>query len=163
MLAPRPPDYPSLFPLGFHPLQMDQIDQICVTNFPLSTSRKPIMDGLRVFVQRLLGVGIRGDLWLDGSFFTEKIDPKDVDVVLRIDAVIYNTGSIEIRAAIDWVIANQKSTLKCDSYALFEYPADHPLHDEGKWWYSYWHAKWGFSREEDPKGIVVLSLSGAGP
>jgi hypothetical protein len=90
---------------------------------------------------------------------TEKINPKDVDVVLKVAGTVYDSGTPEQRAAIDWVIDNQKLTLHYDSYVLFEYPADHPLHMEGKWWYSYWHRQWGFSREEEPKGIAVVSLS----
>jgi len=86
------------------------------------------------------------------------LDPKDIDVVLRCDGVRYNSGAPEYRKMVDWVIANQKATLKCDSYVFFEYPDGAPLHDEGEWWRAYWHVKWGFSREEDPKGIVVISF-----
>lgn len=130
-----------------------------MTAFPLSTSRGAIFEGLKKFVERLETDGVEGELWLDGSFLTEKINPKDVDVVLRIDGGLYNSGTVEQRAAVDWVIANQKAALKCDSYVLFEYPDPaNPLHEEGKWWYSYWHKQWGFSREDDPKGIAVVSV-----
>jgi hypothetical protein len=117
------------------------------------------MDGLMQFVQRLVDAKIPGEIWVDGSFLTDKIDPKDVDVIVRIDGnAVYDNGTSEQRDAIDWVIANQKASLRCDSYVLMEYPAAHPLHEEGKWWYSYWHRQWGFSRDDDPKGIVVISL-----
>ena len=121
------------------------------------------MSGLKTFIQTLEAANVVGDLWLDGSFLTEKINPKDIDVVLKIDGALYNSGTPEQRQAVDWVIANQKLTLKCDSYALFEYPPGDPLHDEGRWWYAYWLKQWGFSREDDPKGIVVLSLSAGTP
>jgi uncharacterized protein DUF6932 len=111
------------------------------------------------FVATLETAKVPGEIWADGSFLTEKINPKDIDLVLRVDGELYNSGTVEQRQAIDWVIANQKLTLKCDSYVLFGYPVGHPLHDEGLWWYSWWHRQWGFSREDDPKGIVVLSLS----
>jgi hypothetical protein len=118
------------------------------------------MQGLKTFVQRLEEDGVKGELWIDGSFLTEKIDPKDVDVLLRYDGVAYNTGPAAAHKRVDWVIANQKETLKCDSYILMEYPEGHALHTEGKWWYAYWHHKYGFSREGDPKAIVVLELGG---
>lgn len=117
------------------------------------------MDGLAQFVQRMIDAKIPGDLWLDGSFLTEKIDPKDVDLVVAIDGdAIYDNGTPEQRAALDWAIANQKATLRCDSYVLMEYPLGHHLRTEGEWWRVYWHKLWGFSREDDPKGIVVVSL-----
>jgi hypothetical protein len=157
-----PPDFPPLLSLGFHKLTMEAVEQVCVTPFPLSTSRPIIFNRFVTFVRRLEVAKVAGELWLDGSFLTEKINPKDVDVVLRVDGSIYNAGTPEQREAIDWVIANQKLTLMCDSYVLFEYPPGDPLHDEGSWWYSYWHRQWGFSREDDPKGIAVLSLGVGG-
>lgn len=156
----RPPDFPAIFPLGFHDLTLDGLEQVCVDSFSLSVSRRPIMDGLREFVKTLTDAGQAGKLWVDGSFLTEKIDPDDVDVVLPCDGQSYNSGPPEYRKMVDWVIANQKATLKCDSYVFFEYPQGAPLHVEGEWWRVYWHAKWGFSREEDPKGIVVISFGG---
>ena len=157
-----PPDYPSMFPLGFHHLTMGDVEQVCVDLFPLSTSRAAIFDGLGVFVEMLEAADVPGQLWIDGGFLTEKIDPKDVDVILKVDGEIYNSGTLEQRQAIDWVNANQKLTLRCDSYALMQYPVGHFLHDEGLWWYSYWHKQWGFSREDNPKGIVVLTLGTGG-
>ena len=68
-----------------------------------------------------------------------------------------------MRDTVDWVIANQKHTPLCDSYVLMEYPGGHALHTEGEWWYSYWHRQWGFSREDDPKGIVVIDLGSSTP
>jgi Family of unknown function (DUF6932) len=150
-------------PLGFHPLSLAEVEAMCVTNFPLSASRQPIMDGLKAFVGRLISEAVQGDLWLDGSFLTEKIDPEDVDIVLRMQADLYDYGTPEYRDAVDWVISNRKATLKCDSYILFQYYLGHPLYDEGEWWYSYWHMKWGFSREEDPKGSAVIKLPGVAP
>lgn len=158
-MPPRPPDFPCLFPLGFHHLWIADVERVCVEFFPLSTTRGLIMDGLTQFVQRLVDAKITGEIWVDGSFLTDKIDPKDVDIVVRIDGdAIYDSGTSEQRDAIDWVIDNQKATLRCDSYVLMEYPVGHPLYDDGKWWHSYWHRQWGFSRDDDPKGIVVISL-----
>jgi hypothetical protein len=141
---------------------MANVEQVCVDQFSLSTTRPPICDGLDVFLTVLELSDVTGEVWVDGSFLTEKINPKDVDVVLRVDGEFYNTGTADQRNAIDWAIDNQKLTLKCDSYVLFEYPPGHALHDEGRWWYSYWHKQWGFNREDDPKGIVVLALGAGG-
>jgi hypothetical protein len=133
-----------------------------VRQFPLSSIRPKIFDGLGDFTRILERFDVVGEIWVDGSFLTEKINPKDVDVLLKVDGALYNHGTPEQRNAIDWVIDNQKLTLKCDSYVLFDYPPGDPLHTDSQWWYSYWHKQWGFSREDDPKGIVVLTLSAGG-
>lgn len=153
------PDFPPLFSLGFHYLSIDGLEDQCVNQFPLSASRKIIMEGFRQFVARLSACEVAGEIWVDGSFTTAKIDPKDIDVVVRCDGVRYNADE-QYREVIDWVIKNQKKELKCDSYALLEYPEGHDLHEEGDWWHAYWKVKWGFSREEDPKGIVVVKFGG---
>jgi hypothetical protein len=151
-------EFPPIFPLGFHRLRLADVENSCVTNFPLSTSRRHIMAGLRTLAERLINDAIEGELWINGSFTTKKIDPKDVDVVLHSPAQVYNNGSPEYRDTVDWINSNLKAALMCDSYVLFHYPANDPLYEEGKWWYSYWHVKWGFSRGEDPKGIVLIDL-----
>lgn len=138
---------------------MEQLEEKCVNPFPLSSSRKPIIEGFKTFIERLKDAKFVGEIWVDGSFTTKKIDPKDIDVVVRCDGVRYNTDE-QYREVVDWVIENQKKTLKCDSYAMLEYPVGHDLHEEGDWWHAYWKVKWGFSREEDPKGIVVVKLGG---
>jgi len=66
----RSPDFPALFPLGFHDLTLDGLEQVCVDLFPLSVSRRPIMDGFREFVRTLTDSGYSGELWVDGSFLT---------------------------------------------------------------------------------------------
>jgi len=107
-----PPDFPPLFPLGFHYLTVGNIEQVCVDLFPLSTIRATIFNGLVSFIQTLEAAKITGELWADGSYLTEKINPKDIDLVLKIDGTLYNSGTVEQRQAIDWVIANQKLTLE---------------------------------------------------
>lgn len=132
--------------------------------FPLSKTRHNLMAGFQTFVDRLISAHVVGELWIDGSFLTEKIDPKDIDVVLRVGAGIFNDGLPEQIDAIRWVIENQKTALGCDSYVLMEYHAsDAPdLQKESEWWRAYWHARWGFNDEGDPKGIAVISIpSGA--
>ena len=114
-----PPDFSSLFPLGFHHVTLANVEQVCVDLFPLSTIRGTIFKGLVTFVATLETAKVAGEIWADGSFLTEKINPKDIDLVLRVDGELYNSGTVEQRQAIDWVIANQKLTLKCDFLRTF--------------------------------------------
>ena len=59
-----------------------QLRSLCVTAFPLSTTRADVMEGLQSVVGRLERERVYGELWIDGSFLTNKINPNDVDVVL---------------------------------------------------------------------------------
>ena len=77
-------EFSPLLPVGLHPKTLDEMEVICVHGFHLSTTRFTIMNGLRLMVQELEQAGIQGDLWINGSFLTVKIDPEDVDIALRI-------------------------------------------------------------------------------
>jgi hypothetical protein len=156
----RGPDYPCLLSLGCHPMTLSEMRRLCVDPFLLSTTRPMLMAGLETIADRLVTASIVGNLWVDGSFLTEKINPADTDVVLEVDASsMYDNGSREQKNEIDWIVSNLKNTpLKCDCYPLFTYPIPHLLFQEGEWWRAYWIRQFGFSREIDPKGIAIISI-----
>src|SRR5437588_12114043 len=100
MLGPNQKEYPPLLAPGFHYMTVSEMARRYVQNFPLSSTRSSIMDGLTAVTTRLVKSWVVGELWVDGSFVTEKIDPDDADVVLRIGAGLYNDGLPEQRESI---------------------------------------------------------------
>lgn len=144
-----------------YPMSIPELRSLCVDSFPSSKTRVDIMHGLAKVVSALEEAELFGELWIDGSFLTEKVDPRDVDLSLRISSEAYEHGTEKQRAAIDWVSSNLRSQLKCDSYVFMEYAADDPLFWHGEYMYSYWMRQWGFSRDERTmKGFVVYALDG---
>jgi hypothetical protein len=152
--------YPPLLPVGCQHVTEAQLRTICVDNFPLSTTRATIMAGLESVIGRLSTNRVVGELWIDGSFLTQKINPNDSDVVLFVQSVFCDKADSAQRDAINWMCTDLKSSLHCDSYVSIEYPPSHPLHWDGVYWKSYWMRQWGFSEDVDPilKGIAVISL-----
>jgi len=158
---PAKVEYLPLFPAGFVPMTMDELRRVCVKGFPLSRTRRGIMDGLEEIVFDLENAEVTGSLWVDGSFVTHKIDPEDVDILLCVNAVTYDNGSPALKAAIDRVEQHQiKTSHHCDSYVLREYPAGHALANEADWDRAYWNKQFGFSRDDQYKGIVRLAVQG---
>lgn len=152
-------EYPPLFGLGFHPRTIAEVRAICVDAFPKSKSRAGIMDGLEQVIGILQSEGIQGELWLDGSFTTEKKDPKDVDLVLYYEGEWLNAASMPQQNRVRWLaLTDLKPAYKCDSYCTAHFPAGHPAHMVSDWWRGYWLAKFGFSRAEQPKGLIVITL-----
>src|SRR5205085_763701 len=127
------PEYPPLLPVGFRQMTVEELRDLCVTRFPLSKKRITIMDGLEHVLDHLSLVGVVADVWVDGSFLTEKIEPEDSDIVVCIQSDVYENGSRAQKDTIDWVGSNLKADFKCDSYVHVEYPDGHPLHAEGEW------------------------------
>ena len=152
------PEFPPLLPTGLHTMTIPALRQMCSGNFPLSATRADTMAGLEQITDRLHNDAIVGEIWVDGSFLTEKIDPADVDIVLRIQADVYDNGTPQQRAAIDWLDSDLKGSHHCDSYFFMEYPPGHRLHSFGQDMYDYWMRQWGVARDNVMKGIAVLLL-----
>jgi hypothetical protein len=152
------PEYPPLLPSGLHPFTLAEIEKLCVHAFPLSTTRRRIMDGLNQVVSRLSEAGVIGELWIDGSFMTQKINAADVDIVLKAPAEVYDRGTPEQRDAIEWIHGNLKETHLCDSYIFFFWPKDHPNYSLGEARHEYWMKQFGTSRRGEGKGMAVVQL-----
>ena len=150
-------------PVGKHILTVAKLRQLCVDRFPLSRTRATIMLGLEQIVDRLRASHISGELWVDGSFLTDKINPNDSDVVLFIQQAFCDNATVQQKEAIKWINSNLKSSHCCDSYVSIEYPPSHPLYWEGEYLRAYWMRQWGFSTDDAGKvnmmkGIAVISL-----
>lgn len=151
--------FPSILEPGFHVLPIRELKRVCVVGFPLSKTRRKIFRNLIAVVQRLRASGVIGAVWIDGSFMTQKIDPEDVDVVLRLEAITYNNGSQAIKDAVNWFAGNLKAAHGCDSYHFFVFPVGHPNHAFGQQMHSYWRGQFGFDRDDKPKGVAVIELT----
>lgn len=145
-------------------MSLREVEALCVTAFPLSSTRREIMTGLEAVINKIAASGITGEVWLNGSFVTSKIDPADSDVVALIPASFYEAGKDEHKEVIDWLWSKEnqpKKTFKCDTYVHLRYP---PGSVEEKLWEStlaHWQRLYGIGPiTGNPKGIVVLELAG---
>ena len=132
---------------------------LCVENFPGSLTRSAIMENLEMIVRRLNREDIVGELWLDGSFLTVKIDPGDVDYVLRVSSSLYDWNTTK-QAVIDWASHRDlKESHSCDAYKWVEYSSGHPMFAVSENDRVFWTNLFGKSHIGGvPKGIAVVSL-----
>lgn len=134
--------------------------------FPLSRVRDKIMGGLEKLVKRLVKDEVPGELWVDGSFTTQAIDPKDVDLLLHLPGeyctMMAAERTQETRRKIDWFDdPERRNTHYCDTHVWEDYPPNHPLHRRTKDDLAYWRDEvYGRSLAGVVKGIVVISLPG---
>lgn len=146
-------------------MSVPELHKLCVDGFPLSTSRNDIMTGLKAVIQHLIDNGVKGSLWVDGSFMTQKIDPGDVDVVLQVEAAFRDTCGPEPATAMDWLSDNLKDSHRCDSYLFTFWPKGHGNYWLGEYAYAYWLRQFGYARKVGSalKGIAVVEFSGVAP
>ena len=111
------------------------------------------MAGLLAMVDLLTSDGIRGDLWVDGSFVTTKLDPDDVDVVLELAEITGVTPAQEER--LQWFSSRQAADVaqKYDDYGCDCYVTIRSTRD-------YWLSQFGRDRGNNPKGIAILQING---
>ena len=132
-----------------------EIRALCVTPFTLSTRRELIMRSLEAMCTTLSIALVKADVWVDGSFLTQKIEPDDVDVLVVLPSGV--NGTPEQRAAIKRVDDQDFAfPIKCDSYTTIEYPRGHKKYWFGEYARAYWLRQFGFARTNAMKGIAVI-------
>ncbi|MDQ8141821.1 MULTISPECIES: DUF6932 family protein [Chryseobacterium] len=141
------PEFPPLFPPGFHTISIDEINQICVTNFPRNDKRKELFDNFLKFLKHLEMVNSKFEIWVDGSFTTEKEEPEDIDILIIYDELHLKTlapGEINI---INSLFNRSLSKIRFNLDVLLCEKND--INQR-----SYWRGWFGFSRSEQLKGIA---------
>lgn len=148
-LSTMPPkeDFPPLLPGGLYARTLADIQEQCVDAFVESRSRPQLFAGLRNLIQELSDAdGLQGDLWIDGSFVTQKLNPGDVDVVLYAADLTTDAQAhlVELLGRIG------KRDYGCDFYFAQELDVLE----------SYWRGQYGTDRSGNSKGIMVVSING---
>jgi hypothetical protein len=125
-------EFPPLLAIGRHLHSVQEMETLCVTAFPKSATRPTIMAGLHQVIAKLDDdVGIVGELWADGSFLTKKVDPEDVDLVLRMQSDFADTCNAEQDAVIQWVASDLHASHHCHSFVLVHWPEGHQFYWQG--------------------------------
>lgn len=161
-MSNRTSDCPPLLQAGEHVRNIDQLRELCVARFPLSTTRYAIMDGFRKIVGMLEQQRIPCEVVVDGSYLTEEIDPDDIDFAVVVSPAFYENCTPEQRKLLDWIgdDRNIEREYLCDCYLCVEYKPEHDVWFEGiydrAWWISFWAKSVIYKRV---RGVVIMRIS----
>lgn len=160
MLPSDKPEWPPLLEPGDHYFKLEGIQVICATDFPTSSRRQMLMDGLKSFVDLIHDSNIRGKLWIDGSFLTGKIDPDDVDIIMYIDHNDYDKFSNEQQQLIELLTDTKgmKQKYHCHVFVEIWYEEGHQFHGSCNLRRLSWDNWWGTSRKGIKKGYAVVEV-----
>ena len=86
---------------------MSQFEELCVTPFSLSTTRVQLFMKFSLLVRHFASEGMSMDIWIDGSYLTKKINPDDIDVVMKIREEVYSTWTAGQKGAIEWIVSKE--------------------------------------------------------
>lgn len=148
-------DHKPLFEPGFHDLPYDGLKEAiamyCVTPFANSNRRNRLLGRFFALLKEVEQVGIFTEIWVDGSFLTDKEDPNDIDLVLFYDDSLMRSFSPREKQRFQKIRDHDqiKRLYLCDAYLVEK-------DEQGE--RRYWSRWYGHSRDGVPKGIVRINL-----
>lgn len=147
--------FPPLLSPGFHDLDDAQVKSLCVDAFPESVRRSMLYCNYIQLVSDIRNINKQFncfiEVWVDGSFTTEKPEPDDIDILLVIDPNRLNLVPVMFQPQIEKFLNRQyiKHNYKIDLLLLEHGKDEDRMH---------WRGVFGHDREDTPKGIVRISL-----
>ena len=139
---------------GLHEIDKDEFENLFVKQFSTSQTRQIIYNSLVQWKNQLTSHYRIYEIWVDGSFVTNKTNPNDVDVVVFVHAQDY------MKLAQNW--ESVRSANRIDAYmTLAICDESKKALEESQYWEfvnnrNYWRGQFGFDRNDLPKGIIVL-------
>ena len=143
----------SILPPGLHDINEAELDNHFLSVFVGSTTRRLLIDNFRMYLSQIRQIAVNFEIWIDGSFVTEKPNPNDIDIVVFASSnelnVLSSQDQLRLRSLLDR--NNVRQALGLD--VLFAVAEDTNVR-------SYWRGWYGFDRNERPKGIarIVITL-----
>lgn len=150
-------DFPPIFGPGRHLLSIQDVRRILAPQGS-DPIRYTMYLELFALYRRLQIHGIRCQLWLDGSFVTEKLQPSDVDLSIMVHEDTYQTVADEGKQLLDDLTYScVQDLLHLDAFVCIfgtkgsdDYELDNPLD---------WAQQWGRDHSgRYLKGFVVVEV-----
>ena len=151
-------DHQPLLAAGRHYLDLSELQRIGVYAFAERAKRERLYYALEELVQRFLREGIPCEMWIDGSFLTEKPEPDDIDVAVKIDLDVSENLNASQRLLVD--DANEAEYIQgIDSFVFVSYPRGHDLYGSDLDERETWAEQFGMEHAQVwCKGLAVLRL-----
>lgn len=133
------------------------LKEITVDAFPHSQRRPWLFKELERLHSYLCGVNAHCELWVDGSFLTEKLEPDDIDLCFSCFAIDFDKLPRPVARAI-WTNLNggKKYSPHLDTYLCFRFLSEDPrAHADGT---NDWSEKWGVGWDDHLTGFAVIKL-----
>lgn len=144
-------EYPPIHNAGFLDITNEQLVETFLDPFDNKTRREYLLTRFNALVDRFKESGLSAEVWIDGSFSTLKPEPGDIDVIFFVDVNQVNLLSTDKKKIIIELNNRKYSNIRynCDVFIIPSKDVDNR---------SYWRGWFGFSRNEEPKGIIRLFI-----
>ena len=143
-------------------MNLEDFKENFVTSFGEDSTRHLIFETYEKFIQNF-NEKISGDFrhWINGSFVSNKKNPKDIDFVNLVDYQIVETKEVLIKREFIKNAISKNQLL--DAYLLILYPKSHKLRGWTNSDLLYWNdwftnSKMNKQRKRSPKGYIEINF-----
>ena len=151
-MQPLKPEFPPLFSPGFHDIEIKQFDYYFIKPFQEKERRLFLKERFFALLNELYQIGIDFEMWIDGSYATEKENPNDIDLMFICKLADEDKLPLEKHQDFDYLANSRETRIKynCDLKFVYSDYSPHLLVIER------YKELYGFSRNKEPKGIPRL-------
>jgi len=142
-------EYQPLHNAGFLDITDAELNRIFLEPFVDKTRREYLLNRFSALTDKFKETGLSAEVWIDGSFSTFKQDPGDIDVIFFVDENQLNILSADKQRIIIELNNRTHSNIRYNCDVFIVPNQNFNLR-------SYWRGWFGFSRNEEPKGIIRL-------
>jgi hypothetical protein len=136
---------------------MKRLHDIAVAPFHMSQRRPALFGALTGLVADLVGASMTCELWINGSFLTEKLEPNDIDLSFVMKSMDFEALDVSSQSAIvNQLNGGKKYSPLLDTYICIQFAESDPRRAADK--SAYWAYKWGVGWDDYLKGFAVLRL-----
>jgi hypothetical protein len=135
---------------------LDDLKSHFVDAMPLSNTRQALWNHYLEYVEDLQQhITPHFSQWIDGSFISQALDPKDIDLVTFVDTRVFIEKEAELEKY--WSFALEDRGL--DAYLVEVYPEDRKEYQQLTLHYrDLWLNRFGKDREGKPKGLIQIKF-----
>ena len=144
--------YDPIYQAGIHSKTEPEIQSELIDCFNDNSTRATIWSRFNTFLDEVRKIGIDFEVWLDGSYVTDKEEPADIDAVFFFRQADLNNLDNTQTKYVEFLFGKPTKHIIKARYQSDVFLA--PLEDQNL--RSYWRGWFGFTRTEVPKGIVRL-------
>jgi hypothetical protein len=127
------------------------------STFVFNSHREKIFDSYLLFLDNLRELDIGNFFqWVDGSFTTRKIFPKDIDIITFIDI-----DTFKVKKSRLYYLSGQFARI--DSYFVEMYKPNNPFYTRNEWEKNHWKDIYGSTKDDGinpvfEKGITQINF-----
>jgi len=148
-------EYPSIIAVGIVNMNLDEFEDWSKTSFKDSAYRQSLLNNFKELIKKVQVFGFSFEIWVDGSYLTEKPEPDDIDMLIIVSRRVINKLSLDKQDELYNKYfsiegkSNIKQLYKCD--INFMYKEDNKRR-------AFWLDLYGYSRDKKPKGIISIKV-----